>query len=360
MLEETLWSFEQENIPEEDVQEEKKNEEEPGEKEAEETGRGQGEKIGDPAEDGSVHHEYSRLTREEEHALAVDIQNGRRAKKRLEQLQENGETAKEENVRRLEEAVKRGERSRNELVIHNLDLVDYQAGRMWKSADASVKSGLIYSDLISDGSLALVEAAKGFDPERGTRFSTYAAKIIRNALKQTFKNARPVRFPQKKEAALSEASQALAEKLDRAPTAEELAEQTGIALDAVAIYLKLKNGALSLAEEYEEDECGELETGRVIVASREPTPEEQFELDNAPRASDIIRTLSNIEECIYWDVVMKKKLESRADYEGYAKEHGITCQELQRHIGSLKNKLKNDPVRYSGLKEALKSHKAHC
>lgn len=357
MLEEILRRFEEESILEEAVQEEKIEEEciEKEESEcylaADELGLRVFRKT---------YHEYGRLTREEECALAWDVRSGAQAGKLLKRLRKSGETARQEDVRRLEEAVKRGEHSRNELVIHNLGLVDYQAGRMWKSADASVKSGLIYSDLISDGSLALVEAAKGFDPERGTRFSTYAAKIIRNALKQTFKNARPVRFPQKKEEALSEASRALAEKLDRAPTAEELAEQTGISLDVVAIYLKLKNGALSLAEEYEEDERGESETGKVIVASREPTPEEQFELDNAPRASDIVRTLSNIEECIYWDVVMKKKLKSRADYTGYAKEHGITCQELQKHISSLKNKLKNDPVRYSGLKEALESHKAHC
>ena len=68
--------------------------------------------------------------------------------------------------------------ARNELVLHNLGLVGTAAA--W----AKRRYGGDYDDLFSEGVIALVRAAEGFDPEKHlTRFSTYAVPGIRNRLR---------------------------------------------------------------------------------------------------------------------------------------------------------------------------------
>ncbi len=91
--------------------------------------------------------------------------------------------------------------------------------------------GLSLLDLIEEGNVGLMHAARKFLPDRGTRFSTYATWWIRQAVVRALANqARTIRLPVHVELLLGQAAKsrnALTQELGRAPTSEELARALG-------------------------------------------------------------------------------------------------------------------------------------
>jgi RNA polymerase sigma factor (sigma-70 family) len=87
--------------------------------------------------------------------------------------------------------------------------------------------GLSLLDLIEEGNVGLLHAARKFQPDRGTRFSTYATWWIRQAVVRALANqARTIRLPVHVELLLAQyvkQRNALTQKLGRAPTLEEVA-----------------------------------------------------------------------------------------------------------------------------------------
>ncbi len=86
-------------------------------------------------------------------------------------------------------------------------------------------------DLIEEGNLGLMHAARKFQPNRGTRFSTYATWWIRQAVSRALANqARTIRLPVHVELLLAQYNRKtnqLTQTLQRAPTSEELAAALG-------------------------------------------------------------------------------------------------------------------------------------
>src|SRR5271169_1197843 len=92
--------------------------------------------------------------------------------------------------------------------------------------------GLAFLDLIHEGNLGLIEAAKRFDPERGVKFISYAVWWVRQAIFHTLsEHARVFRLPQKLSGQVSRVGSArdrLAAELERPPTTEEVARETDL------------------------------------------------------------------------------------------------------------------------------------
>ncbi len=81
------------------------------------------------------------------------------------------------------------QQSRDEMITSNLRLVISIAKRY-------VGRGLSLDELIAEGNLGLIKAVDRFDPEIGTRFSTYATWWIRQTIRRALINARnPVHVP---------------------------------------------------------------------------------------------------------------------------------------------------------------------
>ena len=84
-------------------------------------------------------------------------------------------------------------------------------------------------DLINEGNMGLVEAAKTFDPSTGFKFISYAVWLIRkHILKYLSDNSRNVRIPSNKAQAiykLRDLESRLSHKLERKPTLEEVYEE---------------------------------------------------------------------------------------------------------------------------------------
>ncbi|HXE58414.1 MAG TPA: RNA polymerase sigma factor RpoD/SigA [Gemmatimonadales bacterium] len=97
--------------------------------------------------------------------------------------------------------------------------------------------GVPLMDLIGEGNLGLMTAARKFDPDRGVKFISYAVWWIRQAIQAAIaRHGRPVRVPLNRTADLNRLGRAttlLTEKLGRAPTVEELVRATGLTPEAV-------------------------------------------------------------------------------------------------------------------------------
>lgn len=97
--------------------------------------------------------------------------------------------------------------------------------------------GLALTDLIGEGNVGLLTAARKFDPDMGVKFISYAVWWIRQAILASLaRQGRSVRVPLNRTADLSRivrAAEALRQELRREPTPEEIAHSTGLTVDVV-------------------------------------------------------------------------------------------------------------------------------
>jgi RNA polymerase primary sigma factor len=135
--------------------------------------------------------------------------------------------------------------------------------------------GLALTDLIGEGNVGLMTAARKFDPDQGVKFISYAVWWIRQAILASLaRQGRTVRVPLNRTADLSRiirTAETLRQELRREPTPEEIAGVTGLSLDVVQSLAALNTadvrldapldpeGDRSLIERFIADEQGDSE-----------------------------------------------------------------------------------------------------
>jgi len=156
------------------------------------------------------------------------------------------EAAREMFVRFADLAVNDSTRSelREHLVEMHLPLVEHLARRFRNRGEP-------LDDLVQVATIGLIKSVDRFDPERGVEFSTYATPTIVGEIKRHFRDRGwAVRVPrrlQELRLALTAATSELSQRLGRAPTVAELAEQLKLSEEDILEGLESANAYSTLS-----------------------------------------------------------------------------------------------------------------
>jgi RNA polymerase primary sigma factor len=203
------------------------------------------------------------LTHAEETALAKRIERGVEARSKI----ILGGLDSEQRGQLIHD-IKDGQAAIEHLITANSRLV-ISIARKYSSY------GVPLIDLIQEGNIGLMRAAKKFDYRRGFKFSTYATWWIRQAVTRAIAmQGRTIRLPVHKEDEvnhLRRAQRSLAQRLGRQPTHFELAEVVELPPERVEKTLSEARHAISLETPVNEE--GAV-LGDLIADDITPAPEE--------------------------------------------------------------------------------------
>jgi RNA polymerase primary sigma factor len=122
--------------------------------------------------------------------------------------------------------------------------------------------GLTLADLINEGNVGLIKAARRFDETRGFKFISYAVWWIRQSILQALaEQSRIVRLPLNKVGLTNRISKAysqLEQEYEREPTADEIAYLLGVSRDEVIAALSSSSRHISMDQPFSEGEDGSL------------------------------------------------------------------------------------------------------
>jgi RNA polymerase primary sigma factor len=179
--------------------------------------------------------------------------------------------------------------------------------------------GLSLGDLINEGNLGLIKAAKRFDETRGFKFISYAVWWIRQSILQALaEQSRIVRLPLNRVGALNKIGKAfstLEQEFEREPSASELAEELDMSLFEVADTLKISGRHLSMDAPFVQGEDNRL----LDVIQDERTPMPDHVLIKESLSKEVERALSTLTE---------REAEVIRLYFGLGREHSLTLEEI--------------------------------
>jgi len=206
------------------------------------------------------------------------------------------EISKEELITAQEEVVlavkiRAGdERALNKLTRANLRFV-VSVAKQYQN------QGLTLSDLINEGNLGLIKAAKKFDETRGFKFISYAVWWIRQTILQAIaEHARIVRLPLNKLGVISKINKAYSELEqihERTPSIDEIAEIVEVPIKEIEDSIKHRNKSISMdAPLTGDDDSGSMYD--TMESSMESSPD--MGLMNESLKKEIKRALSILSE----------------------------------------------------------------
>ncbi|GAB5465342.1 MAG: sigma-70 family RNA polymerase sigma factor [Candidatus Kapaibacteriales bacterium] len=138
--------------------------------------------------------------------------------------------------------------------------------------------GLSLGDLINEGNLGLIKAAKRFDETRGFKFISYAVWWIRQSILQALaEQSRIVRLPLNRVGALNKIGKKFSEleqEFEREPTAAELAEQLGMSVSEITETIKISGRHLSVDAPFVQGEDNRLLD--VLPNDQQPPPDSEL------------------------------------------------------------------------------------
>ena len=179
--------------------------------------------------------------------------------------------------------------------------------------------GLSLGDLINEGNLGLIKAAKRFDETRGFKFISYAVWWIRQSILQALaEQSRIVRLPLNRIGTLQKIGKAyrnLEQEFEREPNAAELAHELDMDVSEVAETLKISSRHVSMDAPFAQGEENRLLD--VIVNKEQPSPDNT--LISESLKVEIERALSTLSE---------RETEIIKLYYGLNKEHPLTLEEI--------------------------------
>ena len=152
-------------------------------------------------------------------------------------------------------------------------------GLIWSVVRRYYGRGVEPDDLYQLGCLGFLKAVRGFDPQFGTQFSTYAVPKIAGEIRRFLRDDGPVKVSRglkERGAAVRAARAKLAADLGREPTLSELAEETGLSPEDIAAAETAAEPVVSLQAETGAD--GLTLEGMLTAGSEEESMVERLTL----------------------------------------------------------------------------------
>ena len=213
--------------------------------------------------------------------------------------------------------------------------------------------GLSLGDLINEGNLGLIKAAKRFDETRGFKFISYAVWWIRQSILQALaEQSRIVRLPLNRVGALNKIGKKFSEleqEFEREPSASELAEELDMSLFEVADTLKISGRHLSMDAPFAQGEDNRLLD--VIQDERQPSPDNELMRESLSKEVD--RALATLTD---------REAEVIRLYFGLGREHSLTLEEIGERFKLTRERVRQIKekairrLRHASRSKALRSY----
>jgi len=191
--------------------------------------------------------------------------------------------------------------------------------------------GLSLGDLINEGNLGLIEAAKRFDEKRGFRFISYAVWWIRQRVLQAIaEQSSVIRFPASRVGRrdrISRMKSELGNRLGREPTVDEIAESMSLDAEQVQEALGGAWGVLSLDAPVDQDE----ETSFCDFLADEGGVSPDTELFERQFREDVREVLSTLTD---------KESDVLCQYFGLDGGEGATLEEIGKSMGLTRERVR--------------------
>lgn len=207
--------------------------------------------------------------------------------------------------------------------------------------------GLSLPDLINEGNVGLIKAAKRFDETRGFKFISYAVWWIRQSILQAIaENSRIVRLPSNQLGALNKLKKEIAkleQQLERPPSEEELAEILDIPEDKIKAIMGISGRHVSIDAPLASDE----DVNFVDVLPNEDTPPTDDKLMQESLSQEIERSLSTLTP--YEREVIKM-------YYGIGLPHPLSLDEIAMKFNLTRERVRQ--IKEKGIKRLKTSSKS--
>jgi RNA polymerase primary sigma factor len=193
--------------------------------------------------------------------------------------------------------------------------------------------GLSLPDLINEGNLGLIKAAKRFDETRGFKFISYAVWWIRQSILQALaEQSRIVRLPLNKIGSINKVNKAFArleQEYERPPTASELAEALDMTL--AEVNLSLKNAGRHVSMDAPLKAGDESASTMYDVLSTDDSPAPDTSLIEESLRKEIDRSLQTL---------TPREGEVIRHYFGLNGEHSMTLEEIGETLGLTRERVR--------------------
>ena len=193
------------------------------------------------------------------------------------------------------------------------------------------KQGLSLGDLINEGNLGLIKAAKRFDEAKGFKFISYAVWWIRQSILQALaEQSRIVRLPLNRVGTLhkiGKTSSGLEQEFGREPSPTEIAEELDMSANEVMDTLRISSRHLSLDAPFNDE--GDNRLLDVIEDEFQPSPDEELTSDSLRR--EIEKALSTL---------TSREADVISLYFGINRERALTLEEIGERFGLTRERVR--------------------